>query len=225
MKNLYTFLLFVGIIGIACSSCKKDKDDPNYNALSGNKISGKIADWNHGSDKQIFAYASLPYDKVGTANIGADGSFTLTLNTPAISSLESISSYFDSELIYSDLTAECTDLSFYVADASSNYYGYLERASNVDFTYQVGYASVDYIYSTKGSTVKGVLHFSSTGQTGTGSFDLALSQGWSTFSRQVTKYDITTSAAVMEYKASNTEPSNVKWLFTTSKKKGSPKSF
>jgi hypothetical protein len=218
MRNLYKLILACGILCVAFASCKKDSDSSN--ALSGNKITGKISNWSYGSDKKMYArLASSSDEVVGLSTISSDGSFQLTLSTPATSSLESIWDYFDETLAISDPAAKCVDLLFDIDDASGNYFGDVDYSTYSTTGLANGAAFVEYFYSTNKTSIKGTVNDSYSEFSEKGVFDLSLNQGWNTVVTQVTRYVETTSTITLEYKVGNSEPSSVKWIYYPDKKK------
>jgi hypothetical protein len=226
MKNLYKLILGCGILCIVFASCKKDSDSSNSSALSGNKITGKISNWSYGSDKKMVAYAASSFNEtVGLTTISSDGSFQLTLSNPTTSSLESIWDYFDETLAISDPSAKCTDLLFEIEDAGGNYFGYVDYSTYSVTGLTNGAAFVEYFFSTNKTSIKGTLNDSYAEFSEKGVFDLNLNQGWNTVVTQVTKYVETNTTLTVEYKVGNSEPSNVKWIYYSDKKKKAAKIF
>ena len=217
MKIQNTFVIVIGIFIFAVCSCKKDSDKTSNGALSGNTLKGKITSWNSGSDKTLVAYSSSSTNKLGEAAIGTDGSFTITISVPSTSILESITYYFDTKLTISDLTTLCNDLDLNVNDAAGNYYGYISRSADIP-VYQKGYSSVDYLYVNKDTSVKGSLSESDSGETDNGTFDLKLKTGWNPVVTLVTSITGTTNTMIVNYTITSSEPSGMKWVFSTGKK-------
>jgi hypothetical protein len=213
MKTLNKLILACCIISIAFLSCKKDSDETNYGALSGNTLKGKISGWTLGSNKILRAVATPSFTTVGSANISSDGSFSVLLENQFSGDMNAITDYFDPQLNYSDATSTCSELYFYVADSLGSFYGYVERTSTIP-EYQKGYAMVDYLYVTKNTTVKGNLSYTDTGETDQGVFDLNLKAGWNTIATQVTNVTTTSSMLTLDYEVNSTEPSTVIWKFS-----------
>jgi hypothetical protein len=216
MKKLFTLLFLCGMLCIATISCKKDSNDSTPESLSGNTLTGKITNWSYGSDKKIVAMTDYS-NQVGTVPISADGSFTLTLATPDASVLNIITDFIEPTLTYSDASAQVIDLSLYVEDNTSSYFGYLENLNDIHED-TLGFVRVVYLYSNKSTTVKGNVVYSDTDYSETDNFDLTLKAGWNTVSIEYTKYTITGTQEIIEAKVRSYEPSSANWKFSFDKK-------
>jgi hypothetical protein len=218
MKNLSKIILLFGVIGLVCLSCKKDSDNSNSSGLSGNKLSGKISNWSYGSDKKLIAYG-INDDILGETTIAADGSFTVTLTSPAASALESFADSFDESLAISDPAAKCASLELDLADAAGDYFGYIENSSYTTTGYANGFAAIEYLYSTKKTTVKGIFNQSYSFESIKATYDVTFNEGWNNMGMLVTKYIQTDTSYIVEYAVNNSSPSTVKWTYFPDKKK------
>jgi hypothetical protein len=218
MKYVFNTILFFGLILLAFCSCNKDSDSTIPGALSGNKLSGKISGWTLGSDKVIYAYVTAPGYKVGQTNINPDGSFTLALDTPNETAMDPVYREFDNRLTFSDSLSLCAALDFLILDTSGSFYGYLDRLSS-NLEYQDGFVSVDYMYVTNNTSVKGSFSYSDMTETRNGSYYLNLKTGWNTVVTEITNITGEQNNWLIDYTVTNNETSTAKWLFFPGKKK------
>jgi hypothetical protein len=218
MKYLYINIMLCGLILPAFYSCHKDSDNTDPGALSGNKLNGKISDWTLGSNKVIYAYVTAPGYKVGQTTIAADGSFTLVLDTPNVTSMNPVYREFDNRLTFSDTLSLCATLDFLVLDTTGSFYGYLDRLSST-LEYQEGFVSVDYMYVTRNTSVKGSFSYSDMTQTRNGSYYLNLKTGWNAVVTEIQTITGEQNNWIIDYTVTNNETSTTKWLFFPGKKK------
>jgi hypothetical protein len=215
MKLISRLLLMCGIMSIAFLSCKKDSsDEPNYGALTGNTLKGKISLWTLGGDKKLTAHSSSSFDMIGESAISSDGSFNLTLSAPGSGAMDAVADFFDDRLTYSDPSAECSSSYLYVTDSAGSYIGYVERSSTIA-EYQKGYCFVEYLYLTKSTSVTGNVTYTDTEETDNGVFNLNLKAGWNTVVYTMTNVTTTNGIVVVDFKVNSIEPSTVNWTYSS----------
>jgi hypothetical protein len=211
MKTISKFLLLFGIITIILSGCSKDDSSSDSksgnNALTGNVLKGKISTWTLGTGYTLKASQYYYSEVMGSSIISSDGSFSITLSVPLSDYLSNITYYFSSPpLVISDPTSLCTYLDLNVYDVDGYQIGSVVRSNSIANNGK-GYASVEYMYSSKKTTITGTRTYDIYNYI----YNVSFKEGWNTLVGQIAN----SSETAVDYKIGNTEPSSVIWKFSS----------
>lgn len=217
-KILIALFAALLIIYLGCEETTEPEDNPGASTLI-TKIEGKISNWTLGSGKEIkFGLETASsFAFFGSSAVANDGSFSITLQTPASTLLEPFSSP-DSGCT-GTITANPTDLKGFGGQEMLQVYNGTNFLGNVfygkyanDTSSTVGDVTTVLSYLNKDGSFSGSMNCADSDGSWKMIFDnLSGKQGWNRYFMTLTVKGSATTTTT--FNMSKTEPSGCKWMY------------